>query len=117
VDDYYASIDVFALPSVAESFGIVQAEAMMAGVPSVTTDLPGGRFPVTSTGFGRVVPLRDPLALQKAIGELADVPPAWREQKAELARERFSVTACLDAHEALFNSLLRERDRPVRTGI
>lgn len=116
LDDYYASIDVFALPSVAESFGIVQAEAMMAGIPSVTTDLPGGRYPVASTGFGRVVPPRDPLALQKAILELADVPPAWREQKAELARERFSVTACLDAHEALFTSLLRERSRPARVG-
>jgi glycosyltransferase involved in cell wall biosynthesis len=33
LDDFYASIDVFALPSVAESFGIVQAKAMMAGVP------------------------------------------------------------------------------------
>ena len=35
IDDFYASIDVFALPSVAESFGIVQVEAMMCGVPSI----------------------------------------------------------------------------------
>lgn len=107
IDDFYASIDVFALPSVAESFGIVQAEAMMAGVPSVTTDLPGGRYPVTSTGFGRVVPPRDVPALEKAILELAETTPEWRAEKAALARERFSVRSCLDAHEALFESLLR----------
>ncbi|MDR7274888.1 glycosyltransferase family 4 protein [Catenuloplanes atrovinosus] len=106
IDDFYASIDVFALPSVAESFGIVQAEAMMAGVPSVTTDLPGGRYPVTSTEFGRVVPPRDVPALEKAILELADAPAQWREEKAAEARRRFSVETCLDAHEKLFNSLL-----------
>lgn len=108
IDDFYASIDVFALPSVAESFGVVQAEAMMCGVPSVTTDLPGGRYPVTATKFGRVVPPRDPEALRRAILELAGVPPAWREAKAREARERFSAASCLDAHEELFTSL-RER--------
>lgn len=105
VDDFYASIDVFALPSVAESFGIVQAEAMMCGIPSVTTDLPGGRYPVTSTGFGRVIPPRDPVALEKAILEMADAPQDWRDGKAKEARERFSLATCLDAYEALFSSL------------
>jgi glycosyltransferase involved in cell wall biosynthesis len=108
VNDFYASIDVFALPSVAESFGIVQAEAMMCGIPSVTTDLPGGRYPVVSTGFGKVIPPRDPVALADAIVELAATPQDWRERKARVAREQFSVAACLDAHEALFSSL-RER--------
>lgn len=108
VDDFYASIDVFALPSVAESFGIVQAEAMMCGIPSVTTDLPGGRYPVTATGFGRVIPPRDPVALEKAILELADTTQEWRDIKAKEAREQFSLAACLDAYEALFISL-RER--------
>ncbi|QSB12889.1 glycosyltransferase family 4 protein [Natronosporangium hydrolyticum] len=111
VDDFYASIDVFALPSVAESFGIVQAEAMMAGVPSVTTDLPGGRHPVVATGFGRVVPPRDPQALAQAIRELAATTPSWRESKAEQARQRFSVAACLDAYEKLFTSLAEQRRR------
>lgn len=105
IDDFYASIDVFTLPSVAETFGIVQAEAMMCGIPSVTTDIPGGRYPVTSTGFGRVVPPRDPEALERAILEMAATSQDWRESKAELARKMFSVEACLDAHEELFNSL------------
>jgi glycosyltransferase involved in cell wall biosynthesis len=108
IDDLYASIDVFALPSVAESFGIVQVEAMMTGVPSVTTDLPGGRYPVTSTGFGRVVPPRDPPALERALLDLARASPQWRHEQARLVRERFSVIASLDAYERLFRSV---RDR------
>jgi glycosyltransferase involved in cell wall biosynthesis len=105
IHDFYASIDVFALPSVAESFGIVQAEAMMTGVPSVTTDLPGGRYPVLATGFGRLVRPRDPAALAEAIVALAASRPDWREAKAREARERFSVEACLDEYEKLFRSL------------
>ncbi|BCL12357.1 glycosyltransferase family 4 protein [Micromonospora sagamiensis] len=108
IDDFYASIDVFALPSVAESFGIVQAEAMMCGVPSVTTDLPGGRYPVLATQFGRVVPLRDPEALHQAIRELADAPEDWRETKAREARKLFGVERSLNEHEEVF-TLVRDR--------
>ncbi|MFJ6194821.1 glycosyltransferase family 4 protein [Micromonospora sp. NPDC092111] len=108
IDDFYASIDVFALPSVAESFGIVQAEAMMCGVPSVTTDLPGGRYPVLATQFGTLVPPRDPEALHQAIRELAAAPADWREAKAREARKLFAAERSLDEHEELF-TLVRER--------
>ncbi|MEU6020715.1 glycosyltransferase family 4 protein [Micromonospora sp. NPDC048871] len=105
VNDFYASVDVFALPAVAGSFGTVLAEAMMSGIPSVTTDLPGSRYPVTATGFGLVVPPRDPQALEQAISEMATVPRDWRERKARAARARFSVATSLDAHEVLFSTL------------
>ncbi|MGX7673898.1 glycosyltransferase family 4 protein [Plantactinospora sp. DSM 117369] len=114
IDDFYASIDVFALPSNAESFGIVQAEAMMCGVPSVTTDLPGGRYPVQATQFGSMVPLRDPDALHRAILEQAATPADWREAKSREARELFAAERSLDEHEKLF-TLVRDRAaRPVR---
>jgi glycosyltransferase involved in cell wall biosynthesis len=108
INDFYASIDVFALPSVAESFGIVQAEAMMCGVPSVTSDLPGGRYPVLATQFGTLVPPRDPEALQRAILQLAATPAGWREAKAREARKLFAAARSLDAHEEVFN-LVRDR--------
>ncbi|MGW4639513.1 glycosyltransferase family 4 protein [Sphaerisporangium sp. NPDC004334] len=103
--DFYASIDVFALPSISESFGIVQAEAMMAGVPSVTTDIPGGRFPVTSTGFGRLVRPGDAPAITEAIGELRAMTPERRAAGAREARARFGLEACIDAYEKLFREL------------
>jgi len=102
IADFYASIDVFTLPSVAESFGIVQAEAMMCGIPSVTTDLPGGRYPVLATKFGTLVPPRDPEALRAAILRLASIPRDLREEKAAEARRLFSVTTSVDAYEDLF---------------
>ncbi|HEY0639809.1 MAG TPA: glycosyltransferase family 4 protein [Pseudonocardiaceae bacterium] len=106
VRDFYASIDVFALPSIAESFGIVQVEAMMAGVPPVTTHLPGSRYPVTATGFGRLVPPRDPVALRSAILELAELPAEDREAGREAATKLFGGEAFLDAHEEAFRRLL-----------
>ncbi|MFC6082682.1 glycosyltransferase [Sphaerisporangium aureirubrum] len=112
IRDFYASIDVFALPSIAESFGIVQAEAMMAGVPSVTTDLPGGRHPVVTTGFGRVVPPRDPAALLGAVRELARLPARERERGRARARGLFGVEACVDAYDKAFTGVLRDAATP-----
>lgn len=105
IDDFYASIDVFALPSVAESFGTVQAEAMMADVPSVTTDLPGGRSPVLETGFGRRIPPRDPEALARAVTELAALNPQERAEGGRRARELYGTDTFLDAYEELFKQI------------
>lgn len=108
VRDFYASIDVFALPSIAESFGIVQVEAMMAGIPPVTTELPGSRYPVAVTGFGRLVPPRDPAALRDALLELARLPAEDREAGREAATKLFGGEAYLDAHEEAFRQLLSD---------
>lgn len=106
VRDFYASIDVFALPSISESFGIVQVEAMMAGIPPVSTELPGSRYPIEATGFGRLVPPRDPEALRAAILEMAELPAEDRESGREAATKLFGGEAFLDAHEEAFQKLL-----------
>jgi glycosyltransferase involved in cell wall biosynthesis len=105
IHDFYASSDVFALPSVAESFGIAQAEAMMCGIPSVTTDLPGGRYPVQATGHGLIVPPRDPVALHRALREVAGWGPRRRAAGAARARELFGTEGCLDRYAALFDEV------------
>jgi glycosyltransferase involved in cell wall biosynthesis len=110
IDDFYASIDVFALPSIAESFGIVQAEAMMADVPSVTTDLPGGRSPILETGFGRRVPPRDPAALARAITELAALTPEERAEGGRRARELYGAETFFSAYQELFDQLTSMTD-------
>ena len=55
--NFYASIDVFALPSINsfEAFGIVQVEALMLGIPVITTDIPGVRQPVMNSKLGLIV--------------------------------------------------------------
>src|SRR6185295_9463262 len=46
--DLFSAADVLVLPSTnsTESFGMVQVEAMLTGVPVVASDLPGVRQPV-----------------------------------------------------------------------
>ncbi|MGK5171494.1 glycosyltransferase family 4 protein [Geodermatophilus sp. CPCC 205761] len=103
IPDLYASLDVFALPSVNafEAFGIVQVEAMMSGVPVLASDLPGVRTPVQETGFGVVVPPRDVAALTAALAQLAAAPPD-RARGSARARERYAFSTVLDAYESVF---------------
>jgi glycosyltransferase involved in cell wall biosynthesis len=110
LDDFYASLDVFALPSVnsLEAFGIVQVEAMMCGVPSVASDIPGVRTPVENTGFGEIVAPRDPKGIAAALTRLSDAPPD-RSKGAERSRELYGVQRTLDAYEELLSRCARER--------
>lgn len=61
IKDFYASIDVYVHPSVNsfDAFGIVQIEAMSAGVPVVASDIPGVRTAVWATGLGEITKAGD----------------------------------------------------------
>lgn len=108
--DFYASLDVFALPSInsLEAYGLVQIEALMLGIPVVASDLPGVRMPVRHTGLGRIVPPRDAPAITRALQELADdltsgatdVVPAIRT-----AREMYLAPTIVERHAVLFERL------------
>jgi glycosyltransferase involved in cell wall biosynthesis len=102
IADFYASLDVFALPSVNafEAFGIVQVEAMLAGVPALASDLPGVRTPVQETGFGVVVSPRDVPGIAEGLRRLSSAP-LDREKGAAHARERFAASTVIDAYEQL----------------
>lgn len=54
---FFSKIDFLVLPSnrSTESFGIVQVEAMLHGVPVIVSNLPGIRIPVLKTGAGVLV--------------------------------------------------------------
>lgn len=107
--DFYASLDVFTLPSVnsLEAFGLTQVEALMLGIPVIASDLPGVRMPVHVTGNGRVVPRRDPAAITEALLELAAIlpDPAERAARATGARERYLGTSIVERHALLLDEL------------
>lgn len=66
---FFSLIDVLAFSSLnrTESFGIVQVEALAQGTPIVASDLPGVRQPVSRTGMGEIVPLRDAQSLARGL--------------------------------------------------
>jgi glycosyltransferase involved in cell wall biosynthesis len=110
VPDFYASLDVFALPSVnaLEAFGIVQVEAMMVGVPVLASDLPGVRMPVRHTGFGRIAAPRDPADICAGLTQLAETP-LDRAAGAARARELYLADNVVDQHARLFERLALPR--------
>lgn len=110
VADFYASLDVFALPSVnsLEAFGIVQVEAMMVGVPVLASDLPGVRMPVRRTGFGRIATPRSPEDIARGLRELAETK-LDRAEGAAAARALYLADNVVDEHERLFERLALPR--------
>jgi glycosyltransferase involved in cell wall biosynthesis len=72
---YYKAAQMLVLPSVsrAESFGLVQVEAMAAGIPVVNTEIDSGVPEVSLNGItGITVPPKDSNALAQAVKILLD---------------------------------------------
>jgi glycosyltransferase involved in cell wall biosynthesis len=107
--DFYASLDCFAFPSVNsfEAFGIVQVEAMSAGVPVVASNRPGVRVPVTRTGFGQVVAENDVGALAEGIAIELQHPRDRRAGRAAI--EQFGVHSIVSAYDDLLSRLGRPK--------
>lgn len=106
--DLYASIDVFALPSVNafEAFGIVQVEAMMVGVPALASDMPGVRQPVLRTGFGAIAAVGDAASIAAGLARLREDPPP-RERVAQAARALYGLERTVEAYAELFDEVAR----------
>jgi glycosyltransferase involved in cell wall biosynthesis len=109
VDDLYAALDVFVLPSVKdETVSNAVLEAMAHAKPVVVTDYAGGvAEPVKTRGAGRVVPVADPRALGAALAELLADRDA-RERMGRAARETIEREHSLERSLAMLEALLRE---------
>jgi rhamnosyl/mannosyltransferase len=103
VAPYFAAASIFVLPSVtrAEAFGLVQLEAMAAGLPIINTDIESGVPEVSVDGkTGLTVPPRDATALSKAISLLLE--------RKDL-RERFGDAARVKAKAEYTADLMTSR--------
>ncbi|WP_213451776.1 glycosyltransferase family 4 protein [Rhizomonospora bruguierae] len=91
LDAAYAAADLFMLPSLTETYGMVVTEALARGVPVLGTDVNGvpealGRAPGGDRP-GLLVPPGDPAALAEALIRWLDEPAA-RERLRAAARAR-----------------------------
>lgn len=102
---FYRTLDVLVVPSLnsTESFGLVQVEAMLHGVPCVASDLPGVRQPVRLTGMGEIAAVGDPSALAAALVRVLESRDRYRADPGELAA-RFAPSRCAAAYEALLGA-------------
>ncbi len=109
---FYHAADLFVLPAThrSEAFGLVQVEAMAAGLPIISTELGTGTSWVNQHDeTGLVVPPRDAPALAQAISALL-AEPDRRQRMGQAGRERarreFSHTVMLGRVLALYESVL-----------
>jgi glycosyltransferase involved in cell wall biosynthesis len=77
---FLPNLDMLVVPSLnsTESFGLVQIEAMIHGVPSIASDLPGVRQPVRMHHMGEIIPIGDTNALARAICKIVDAPQLYQ---------------------------------------
>jgi len=104
----FSACDVFVMPSLAESFGLMAVEAMAAGRPVVCFE--GTAVPATTHApeCGIAVPAGDSGALRSAIDRLAK-DPAERRRRGEIGRriaaEQYGTTRYLDSLAELYRSV------------
>lgn len=103
----YPNLDVLTVPSLnsTEAFGLVQIEAMMQGVPSVPSALPGVRQPVSMHGMGRVSKIGDSANLAEAILEVLNEPKKF-EGDIESIRKSYDPDSIAQEYEKLFIKLM-----------
>jgi len=82
------SADIFVLPSLSESFGIVQIEAMACGVPVVATCNGGSEEVITDKNLGILVEPRDVNGLAEAVIEALGI--GWDSEYIKKYAQQFT---------------------------
>ncbi len=106
--DAYETADLFVLPSLSESFGLVAVEAMATGLPVVATRV-GGIPGIVDENTGILVEPGNPIELRKAIAKL-ESDPELRARMGRLGRRKaekmFSWQRVADEYISLYESSL-----------
>lgn len=105
---FYPNLDVLTVPSLnsTEAFGLVQIEAMMNGVPSVPSALPGVRQPVRMHGMGRVARIGETADLAACILEVLSDADKYRGD-IDSIKKAYNPDSIAAAYEKLFGRLKR----------
>jgi glycosyltransferase involved in cell wall biosynthesis len=103
---FYPNLDVLTVPSLnsTEAFGLVQIEAMMNGVPSVPSALPGVRQPVMMHRMGRVARIGDTADLAECILEVLNKADKYRGD-IESIKKAYNPDSIAAEYEKLFERL------------
>ncbi|MBU2544930.1 glycosyltransferase family 4 protein [Patescibacteria group bacterium] len=112
VDELYALMDIFVLPSYREGIGASILEASAMGKPVISTNIPGCREAVDEKKTGILVPAKDSEKLAEAIIYLFENPEKAK-QFGQAGREKikreFSGNIVLDRIEKEYTRLIEEK--------
>tara|TARA_R110002072_G_scaffold728_4_gene5788 strand:+ start:264107 stop:264589 length:483 start_codon:yes stop_codon:yes gene_type:complete len=99
--------DVSILCSHEEGFSNAVLEGMAAGLPMVVTDVGGNAEAVLDGITGYVVPAHNPECLADALLKvaLADDRALMGDRGRVRVAEKFSMSSCIDAYEALYREV------------
>jgi len=106
---FYPNLDVLTVPSLnsTEAFGLVQIEAMMNGVPSVPSALPGVRRPVQMHGMGLVSQIGDSASLAESILSVLDDPQRFAYRgDLDSIKKSYDPDSIAQEYEKLFQRLM-----------
>lgn len=112
-----AASDLFVLPSRAETFGIVAAEAMSVGRPVVATRC-GGPEDIVTEATGVLVPVDDEEALADAIANVCERLDAFpAERLSAYARSRFGFEPVATQLTEIYQQISQPRTRSRRAAL
>jgi glycosyltransferase involved in cell wall biosynthesis len=107
-DDFMPFFDIFVLPSRAEAFGSVFAEAALCQMPLVGTEVGGIAEQIEPGVNGLLVPQDNPAALADALAKLMLDEPfrlAMGAGAREKARREYSLTRMIEALREVYKSI------------
>jgi glycosyltransferase involved in cell wall biosynthesis len=105
VEEYYAAMDVFVLPSYREGFGSVVIEAEAMGVPVIVTDIPGPTDAIVPNETGILVAKQSTGSLIAAMRTMA----ADRSMRLGMGRAGHQFVARNFDHDLLMAHILEDR--------
>jgi glycosyltransferase involved in cell wall biosynthesis len=107
-EQFMPFFDIFVLPSRAEAFGSVFAEAALCQLALVGTEIGGIAEQIEHGVNGLLVPVNDPVALADALQRLMD-NPAYRNKLAHAAWEKaknvYSLSRVIGQMEQVYRSI------------
>lgn len=105
----YQCLDLLVVPSLnsTESFGLVQVEALMNGVPVISSNLPGVRQTAIQSKYGEVVEIGDAEGLAQAMIRVLEKRESFRTPPQEFLRQ-FEVATVAQEYESLYLSMLNK---------
>jgi glycosyltransferase involved in cell wall biosynthesis len=109
IQEFYGTLDMFVLPSVAEGLPLALLEAMSAGLPIVATSVGGIPSVLEAPAAGRLVTPNDSVALSAAIcevlgnlGEGSAASAMGARAREEFARN-YTSEAMADSYQVLYD--------------